>query len=1433
MKINKHIHKILLVLLVLASLQGYSQQDPSLGRIFDRYGKPRSLKELTITATERTTQRSALVTCSSTSYFNLYFETGSGMEDVSNPIHNARREVACKVFETLSGFINSPLASSGNKVNIWVRNMAGSGAPPGTLGMASSYYIAPYNSNIPTGGILDGEIWKTIHLGIDSYVNTGNPGNFYHGEIAFNFSDPNIQWHTNLAVAAPSTLYDLYTVMLHEITHSLGFSSFINQNGTSITEIGYYSRYDTFLKTNTGNLPLLSIGSCKMYDVDFNEIVPLYVLRPGCTSPDNLNSGSLNNTLCNEAVKFSGTATVPVYTPSCFEPGSSLSHFEDQLYPSCTNSLGNDAYFVLSNSIGKGITKRYLRGEERKTMCDLGYSVKTTFGSSTSGIAGGYVNYGGTVCGGTAVAGMNDGIGPDGSYTFMGAISIAGETSTNVAISGLLSNDVGATGFECLQDITAAATFSSTAGSAGTTVNFTTAIPGLHLLRYVPINGTQRGNITYVHVYILPPPNLGGCSPVPIACNLVMNGDFEQYSELPTRLRQITRACGWNYPHTNEQFAPSYFNALVDPSSTESANTVDVPCNNYGYQEPNKNIGNGYANIIISKHHLGTQHLYTALKAPLEPNTTYQLSFDASLAEGSSYFASNLQAYLSNTQVLPLTPMMEIDIPDPAKLLTSPDVVRNTSGWDTITFTFTTAAGGEQFLYLGVLSNAAVLPNDSPTPVSGCDYLNYVNEEQTLPLTFRRSYNIDNVVLIPTDDSKLELPTALCSGQKLDDLKAFLSNVSEDGTFSGTGVLLANGTYSFDPAVSGVGNVTIGYTFTTANGCQATLYDSIRVSQTSLSGIIGDAVNDNFTAAPIASSTGGTTPSVYSNDKYNGVLSTPATLSEVSFALVAPVSLAGASIDASGAITVPADIPSGTYTLTYSLSVLGNCATTDNATVTILISTANESSLPASSRANDDVRLLAQQTTGKIIISGFFTAYNNVPKNHIARLNPDLTLDPSFTFTGTMEAVGMAVQSDNKIIVATGNPLFGGTSCIARLLPDGGPDPTFNAGGVGTAKLSSRSNNSGYATAVLPDGKILVGGDFYYYNGVQRFGIARLLANGTLDSSFVPAELNSYYWSVVKYMLVQPDGRILLLGHFSIPVGSNGYMVKNILRLNANGSLDSSFLAGNTEGSVDYHDLNVSIFGPLARMALQGDGKVVVVGGFTKYNGTNVSSIVRLGANGQIDPTFNTAFGVDRGINDVLMEPGTMKIIIGGEFTAFNGLPVKKMLRLNPNGTLDPTFSIGEGTTDAPPPGDCIFCANHVKALKRQTDGKIIVGGGFTTFNGVPAGNITRISGNSGFQSRIGSTIYESEPEIDASLSYSKIKIYPNPSRELFNIDLSREREAYSAVSVYTILGDKIYSASLIPKENNVINLSHLSSGYYMARLENGATTMTVKLIKN
>lgn len=1383
---HTHTHKrslFSLIMVFIVSINSiYSQKNdasPTLtpdglfDKVFDDKGSIYDLSDIQVNKTSTASNGTAIVNtllCTS-GIFELYFETGSGMEIVGNTAHDQRRAILCQAFQDISDFINTPLKTSGNttKIKIWVRNPANltPAMPAAAAGVASAFYNVPTGLIAYNGGIVDSEIWKTIHTGVNSYDNTVFPivtteltGGFYHGYVAFNFAGT-VNWNLDYTKYDAITGYilnntDFYTTIIHELTHALGFNSLLNYQGSSnllFTTNGqygvYYTRYDTFLTTSTNvklinNNPIASNG--QMYNYSF---IPLASnLYPGCTSSPPIFSGNSGLFNCPTAIKYVGGVTVPVYNPPCYENGSSLSHFED----ACFNGNSNDQYFIMSERASGIYAKRFLKPEERQVLCDIGYSVKGVFGNASNFT---YRSYGVPDCSGITVAGVNDG------FTAMGVYAFQGNSGTDITISGILNNDFTAGSltnlrFEFVQDLyDPNASIPVNTGSSTTSFTFKSFVPGIHLLRYVPydILTGQRGNIAYIYVNVF-----NNCA-VTNPCSLVRNGNFEEHNFAPTFTSQIYKSCGWqnaSYKTTSE-----YYN------SDATIPSLSIPCNLLGNQ-PDKIVGNhAYAGMFIGPRsstfgllqNVYSESIKTELITTLMTNTQYQLTFDVSLAESRSQRAIKFQAFITDINlelttggIIPTSSVTSDTI-----FLSNPTFSNAASaasdGWEKITFTFTTGSNPNlKYLYIGGLNNvqfnieSLLLTNPCTISITPSPQDSY--------------YYVDNVSLIPI------LPTG------------FL-----------------------------------------------------------------DAVNDDFSSMPIDSTLGGVVAaSVYSNDLYNGSPSSAANISNVTFSLVSPLSIPGAAINSFGLITIPPSTLAGTYTLTYEIITVGDCGSFDTATVILYVSNfMSTPNISSSIRANNWVRLIELQNTGKMIVAGAFTTYNNIAKNNFARLNTDLTLDPTFTSTGSntyrQQAQDIAIQTDNKIVVAGWFSGFSGGSNgfgIARLLPDGPIDTGFNIGGVGTAgNLSAfvpqQTNNMPYTCAVQGDKLILLGGDFYSYNGVKKLGIVRLKEDGSIDPNFNPIELNTYYRSVPTKVLIQPNGQILLLGYFS-PTSSGGQ--KNLIRLNANGTIDPSFTMGYITGSANYFNISTSLYSALSRMVLQPDNSIVVVGAFTKYNGTNVKSIVRLLPNGQIDLAFNTTVGVERAINSVVIEPSSNKILIGGEFTTFGGSPVKKLIRLTTSGNLDATFNIGSGTIGMLPSPSCFYCSNQIKVLKKQSDGKVIVGGDFISFNAITAGNITRIFGDAGVQAKNSIVEYQSEPEID-SFFENKILVYPNPSKDIFNIDLTEEATEYTEITIFNLLGEKVYHNTLTPKEVNTITLASLATGYYMAKLSNEVHSTTVKLIKN
>ena len=150
--------------------------------------------------------------------------------------------------------------------------------------------------------------------------------------------------------------------------------------------------------------------------------------------------------------------------------------------------------------------------------------------------------------------------------------------------------------------------------------------------------------------------------------------------------------------------------------------------------------------------------------------------------------------------------------------------------------------------------------------------------------------------------------------------------------------------------------------------------------------------------------------------------------------------------------------------------------------------------------------------------------------------------------------------------------------------------------------------------AVQPDGKILIGGDFTSYNGdaAASDAVMRLNADGTRDTTFNPG--GSGVTQSVGAVAVQPDGKIVIGGLFNSYNGDFTAPSDMVMRLNADGTRDTTFNAGGSGAD-----------GSVYAVAVQPDGKIVIGGFFTIYNNDAAASdyVMRLNANGTRDTTFN------------------------------------------------------------------------------------------------------------------------------------------------------------------------------------------------------------------
>ncbi|PYT00619.1 MAG: hypothetical protein DMF63_06175 [Acidobacteria bacterium] len=343
---------------------------------------------------------------------------------------------------------------------------------------------------------------------------------------------------------------------------------------------------------------------------------------------------------------------------------------------------------------------------------------------------------------------------------------------------------------------------------------------------------------------------------------------------------------------------------------------------------------------------------------------------------------------------------------------------------------------------------------------------------------------------------------------------------------------------------------------------------------------------------------------------------------------------------------------------------------------------------------------VALQADGKILVTGWFNtteALGNLSNRNLLRLNADGTRDLSFTVSlSAFASVGsMLQQPDGKYVIAGNFTFANGTSHanIVRFNSNGTLDNTFQSG-YGIWSINNVGTN---AVAQQADGKILLGGYFFEYNLDDARSLVRLNSDGTRDATFSTLGIQAGDPSI-NDLLVLPDGKIMVAGA-GLDIG-----FQTLVRLNTNGTGDAGFIPGNGNGNMQ-------------KVLRQPDGKLIVVGNFTSYLAQARSRIVRLNADGSLDGTFNIGTGANNQISTAtLLADG--KILIGGFFTSFNGTTRNRIARLNSDGSVDTGFNPIAGANGS------------VAAIVVQQDGKYVISGGFTTYDGVTRVRLARINAN-------------------------------------------------------------------------------------------------------
>jgi uncharacterized delta-60 repeat protein len=318
------------------------------------------------------------------------------------------------------------------------------------------------------------------------------------------------------------------------------------------------------------------------------------------------------------------------------------------------------------------------------------------------------------------------------------------------------------------------------------------------------------------------------------------------------------------------------------------------------------------------------------------------------------------------------------------------------------------------------------------------------------------------------------------------------------------------------------------------------------------------------------------------------------------------------------------------------------------------------------------------------------------------------TAGGTLLFTQTTDFGGSAsgansvvVQPDGKILVGGFKVYLKGSSqavdfALARYQPSGALDPSFGSSGKLTTAFSKTQAVLG-ALAIQPDGKILASGGT---SGGGKALLARYNSSGSLDTSFGSKGMATYSGSAGAPAMALQGTKILIAGWTGTGSGEDAV----VARLNSNGSVDTTF------GVSGRQVINIGNTGTdrLLNIALRADGTIVAAGLYANGSGTSDYSVVRLTANGALDPSFGGSGVVtlDTGADEYavgLSVQSDGKVVVGGN----TGVAI----RLEEDGSLDATFgSAGIASGAGLTAGDIRMTADGSFLLFGYTNGDFSIG---------------------------------------------------------------------------------------------------------------------------
>lgn len=337
------------------------------------------------------------------------------------------------------------------------------------------------------------------------------------------------------------------------------------------------------------------------------------------------------------------------------------------------------------------------------------------------------------------------------------------------------------------------------------------------------------------------------------------------------------------------------------------------------------------------------------------------------------------------------------------------------------------------------------------------------------------------------------------------------------------------------------------------------------------------------------------------------------------------------------------------------------------------------------------------QPDAKIIAVGSFTHYNGKLYNRIIRFNIDGSVDNSFSIGTGFNGVVRTILIYGSIYIGGEFTSYNGTNCnhIVSLNLDGSINTSFNYG--------TGFDGNVYSIIKLFSGELLVGGQFDSYRDYYNTDMVKIKTDGSHDITYIVGGFNNSVYCLME----NPRD-------FRIHVGGTMTKYRNVF--SCNGYMDLS---------VYYFPFDNRTFSPGAvvlAMAYQSDGKVLIGGIFSSFNGVACMSIVRLSpdeinqdSSYSVDSSFVTGTGFNQAVDGITIQPDG-KILVCGSFDKYNGVSCGHIVRLNIDGTIDNSFIIGSGFD------------NTSKCVAIQSDSKLIYGGDYTTYQGISVNKICRLT---------------------------------------------------------------------------------------------------------